>query len=95
MDLTTRIGRLAYAGKIGGLLAQRQTDFLGFQVTLDRSYWNGGSYTWVFNVNEGGYHHKQLVTSKTILAMFDEMGVPEIPIHHMLTKLHNHRLLNL
>jgi hypothetical protein len=95
LNLATRKDRLAYASKIGGMLAKQQTKVTGFLVTLDRSFWNGNSYTWTFNVNEGGYCHKQLVTSKTILAMFDSQGVPEIPIHHMLTKLHNYRHMNL
>jgi hypothetical protein len=92
-DLMTRKGRLAYANKIGGMLARRQTELLKIAtVTLDRSYWNGGSYTWMFNVNEKGYSHKQLVTSKTMLAMFNSLTeTPVATIHYMLIKLDSHR----
>lgn len=87
--------KLRYAQKTGGMVGRMLTSISGDLVTLDKTFWNGYSYTFIFNISErvGTLYYKQIftlsvlttITSGIVKNAEDNQKLPAV--FHMINKL--------
>ncbi len=70
----TREQLLRYAQLTGGMFGQSMTSTTGNLFTLDKVYWSGNTYIFVYNVVDYIYSYKHVIKLSTIHAMCKEIS---------------------
>ena len=90
----TREQKLRYAQKTGGMVGRMMTAITGNLFTLDKVYWAGNTYSFIFNVSErvGNIYYKQIITLPVLLAIIidasKDYSTEQLPpVFNMVTKL--------
>ena len=93
----TREQLLRYAQKAGGMFGQEMTKVTDAHFTLDRTYWTGNTYCFVYHVQDGSFYYKQVMKLPIIVSMCDSAmsiayetdptAIP-LPAFNMMRKLH-------
>lgn len=93
----TREQLLRYAQKAGGMFGQEMTKVTDAHFTLDRTYWTGNTYCFIYHVQDGNFYYKQVMKLPIIVAMCDsamsiahetDPTVVPLPAFNMMRKLH-------
>ena len=93
----TREQLLRYAQKAGGMFGQEMAKVTDAHFTLDRTYWTGNTYCFVYHVQDGSFYYKQVMKLPIIVSMCDSAmsiahetdptAIP-LPAFNMMRKLH-------
>ena len=86
--------KLCYAQKTGGMIGRMMTKITGNLFTLDKVFWSGNTYSFLFHINErvGTIYYKQIITlpvmQEIVLEASKEYDFKDLPpVFHMITKL--------
>ena len=86
--------KLRYAQKTGGMIGRMMTKVTGNLFTLDKVFWSGNTYSFLFHINErvGSIYYKQIITlpvmQEIVLDASKGHNAEDLPaVFHMVTKL--------
>lgn len=90
----TNTEKLRYAQKTGGMVGRMMTAITGNLFTLDKVFWTGNTYSFIFHINErvATIYYKQIITLPTLSTIISDASKDysskDLPaVFHMVNKL--------